>query len=124
MEHLSDQPSVADFDTLLEEMRTMDDRSKPILKLLMGEGPSESALTEMVDHSRELTSSAEHMSDTVILQQIARVRVLANTLHIRALFLGMFRDDNDRGRNDNDRFPTSPKHPRGSSRSPVPVLAA
>ena len=124
MEHHSGQPSVASFDALLMEMREMDDRSKPILELLIGEGPSEEELTEMVDHSCELADSADQTSDIALLQQIARVRVLANTLKIRALFLGMFRDDDRHDRGDGGRrSPTQPRDPCGI-RSPDPVLAA
>ena len=123
MEDLSEHPSVEDFDTLLAEMKEMDDRSIPMTELLNGEGPSESELMELVDRSRTLAESAERTSDTAVLRQIARVRVLANQLNIRALFLGMFRDGNDRGWDDDDRSPICPKHPHGVWNQ-IPVLAA
>lgn len=90
---------------------------------MSGDGPSEEELTDMVDRSRAFATSAEHTSNIALLQQIARVRVLANTLGIRALLLEMFRDDNDRGRDDENPFPMRPNHPRGV-RSLFPVLAA
>ncbi len=122
MEQHLGHPTVEDFDALLVEMREMDDRSKPILQLQFDDSPSESELMEMFDRSREFANSAQETAETAILQQIARVRVLAQKLKVRALLLGMFRDDDDRGGDDGDHLPLKPSGP-SAIRDSFPVLA-